>query len=293
MARKEGWLTAFLIGLLLVWVALPGAANGDEGTKKVVLRIGEPIDTVWEGCEPLWIEMTAMNLVRRYEDVPVIWEASCIDWGAFSADVLPLILGRLADNAATFGAMVNVVLAQKDVMAHAGVLDMWEDYSEQIVPWPFFPPELPWPWPWPNCIMFTHVLQAGGAIDQAVADLGGRGPFPELVTEDPAFLADVVAGAILDAATLITSDAYAATMEGMVIDVAPIMLSKIEQNPTLREDWVRILGDWGELGRTPGVALAMGAFDDALPEESQEIKRDWYDYAMLAAALIAAAAACM
>jgi hypothetical protein len=292
MARKEGWLTAFLIGLLLVWVALPGAVNGDEGTKKVVLRIGEPIDTVWEGCEPLWIEMTAMNLVRRYEDVPVILEASCIDWGAFSADVLPLILGKLADTAATFGEMVNVVLAQKDVMAQTGVLDVWEDYSEQIVPWPFFPPELPWPWPWPNCIIFTHALQAGGAIDQAVAGLAGRGPFPELVTEDPAFLADVVAGAILDAATLITSKTYAATMEMLVVDVVPIMLPRIEQNLTLREDWVRILDKWGELGRTPEVAVATAAFDDAMPEESQEI-RDWYDYAMLAAALIAAAAACM
>lgn len=278
----------FLVGVLLLALGMMSVA--DEGTTKVRVRIGGPPNIVWEGCEPLWIEMTAMNLVRSYEDVAVTWEASCIDWGAFSTDVLPLIFGRLADNAATFGEMVNVVLAQEDVMAQAGVLDMWEDYSEQIVPWPFFPPELPWPWPWPNCIIFTHALRAGGAIDQAVSDLGGRGPFPQLVTQDPAFLADIVAGAILDAATLMTSDAYAATMEGMVIDVAPIMLSKIEQNLTLREDWVRILGDWGELGRTPEVAVATAAFDDALPEESQEI-RDWMDYAMLAAAWIAAGAA--
>lgn len=288
MHRKRSWI---LFSVLMILIGLAAAATADEGVHRTWITIGEPGYVPTGTCDACWDQLVGLELAQHYERVTTVWSSDCVDWGAFQTQVLPAVAEALAAEADRFAAMIDTIFEMRAAMEQAGTLALWEQTATDIAGWPTFPPEFPWPWPWPNCIFFSYALTAGGIADAAASEILSQGSLAGWIDSDPEALAGVIAGAILDAADLVSAAASRTAMERIATNVVPEMLPRLASNVDLLSSTQQMLDQWSQESRSPGVATAMTPFDDAVDDPSRyEIKRDWYDYAMLALTAIAAGA---
>ncbi len=284
----------WIVMLSLLWMVLIGVSclvAADEGVHRTWITIGDSSYVPPGRCDACWDRMVALELTQHYERVTTIGSSDCVDWSAFQTRVLPAVAQALTAQADRFAAMIDTIFEMRTVMEQAGTLALWEQTAADVAGWPIFPPELPWPWPWPNCIFFSYALTAGGIADAAASEILSHGSLAGWIENDPETLASVIAGAILDAADLVSSSASRNAMERIATNVVSEMLPRLASSADLLASSQQILDQWGQESRSPAVATAMTPFDDAVDDPSRyEITRDWYDYAMLALAAIAAGA---
>ena len=290
MHRNRRWIV-MLSFVLMVLIGLGGVVTADEGVHRTWITIGEPGYVPPASCDACWDRMVALELAQHYERVTTVWSSDCVDWNAFQTRVLPAVAAALATEADRFGAMIDTIFEMRTTMEQAGTLALWEQTAVDVAGWPIFPPEFPWPWPWPNCIFFSYALTAGGIADAAASEILSHGSLAGWIESDPETLAGVIAKAILDAADLVSAPASRNAMERIATNVVPEMLPRLASSTDLLASSQQMLDQWGQASRSPGVATAMTPFDDAVDDPSRyEIKRDWYDYAMLSLTAIAAGA---
>jgi len=284
----------WIVMVSLLWMVLIGFGHlvaADEGVHRTWITIGEPGYVPPAACDACWDRMVALELAQHYDRVATIWSSDCVDWSSFQTRVLPAVAQELLAEADRFMAMIDTIFEMRTVMEQAGTLALWEQTATDTAGWPIFPPEFPWPWPWPNCIFFGYALTAGGIADAAANEILSHGSLAGWMESDPQAFAGVIAGAILDAADLVSASASRNAMERIAANVVPEMLPRLASNVDLLSSSQEMLDQWGQESRSPGVATAMTPFDDAVDDPSRyEITRDWYDYAMLALAAIAAGA---
>ena len=131
MARREGWLIAVLIGLLLVSVALPGAANGDEGTKKVSLKIAAlPLVSIEPECvDPVWPVPDGAATVELQD--PTLLAAGEPVSGTVFVDDLSWLQGDIVSQAGDFLLYIQPTVPGAVVFAdgkgyHEHVVDVYD-----------------------------------------------------------------------------------------------------------------------------------------------------------------------